>query len=270
MKTFAAFLIGAISLSQLAAAEVVWDFKSFQDGVEIATTEGPPTELHTSLIQNLQKARKKQRDVAAETSSNWCGAAQTTTGSFKSVVGTWTIPSISLRSGQTNSDEPSIAQWVGIDGYSDQSLIQGGTLTQIQSNGDQETIAWTEMLPASLKSVSLTVSTGNQITTNVTKTSTTSGTITIHNLSTGKSIVGTVSGGTAIAGSSAEWILEDVMSGGLVPFAAFPTTTFTGNEAILSSGSEVTADGANLIDIVQSSTLCSASESGNVITLTDS
>ncbi len=147
------------------------------------------------------------------------------------------------------------------------------------------------MLPASLRSVSLsgkfcqalsprpsmnrmanfTVSTGNSITTNVTMTSRTSGSVAIHNLSTGQSIVGTVSGGTALTGKSAEWILEDVSSGGgEVPFAAFPRTTFTGNDALLTTGAGVTADGATLIDLVQSSTLCTASESGNVITFTDS
>jgi hypothetical protein len=116
------------------------------------------------------------------------------------------------------------------------------------------------------------VSTGDTITTNVTMTSTTSGTVTIHNTKTGQSVVGKVSGGTTLQGASAEWILEDFESGGgLVPFAAFPTSTFTGNEAILSTGKTETADGATLIDIVQSSKeLCSATESGNVITVKDS
>ncbi|KAH8892469.1 concanavalin A-like lectin/glucanase [Thozetella sp. PMI_491] len=269
MKTFAAFLLGAVSLPQLIHASVEWSFKTFQDGVEIGTALGPQTELQTNVMQRVQEARKEKRLTAAESSSNWCGAAQTTTGTFKSVVGSWKVPTISLRSGQTNSQQPSIAQWVGIDGFSNSALIQGGTLTQISSSGSQSTFAWVEMLPAALHSVSLTVSSGDSITTNVTMTSTTSGSITIHNTSKGTSVTGNVSGGTTLQGKSAEWILEDVSSGGgLVPFASFPSgTTFTGNDAILSSGSTVTADGATLINIVQNSELCSATESGNVISM---
>lgn len=127
------------------------------------------------------------------------------------------------------------------------------------------------MLPASLKSITLAVKTGDSIVTNVTMTSKTSGTVAISNLSTGKSVVGTLSGGSTLCGTSAEWILEDISSGGLVPFAAFPKSTFTNNEAIFSNGSSITANGAGLIEIQQSGvTLCSPSESNNVVTTVDS
>ncbi|KAJ7024954.1 peptidase G1 [Mycena alexandri] len=218
------------------------------------------------------EARKRNRlngraSAATVQSSNWCGAAVTGTG-FTSVVGTWTVPTLSLRSGQSANSEPALAQWVGIDGFSDSSLIQGGTLSQIVGGG-QENVAWTEMLPAALREVSLTVGTGDSITTNVTMTSTTSGTVTIRNNSRGTSIVGTVSGGTRLSGTSAEWILEDFESGSsLVPFAAFPTSTFTGSA--VHSGSSVTPSTATLIDIVQNSELCSATLSGTTVSVRDS
>ncbi|KAJ6556214.1 peptidase G1 [Mycena capillaripes] len=216
------------------------------------------------------EARKRNRLARASavtvTSSNWCGAAVTGSG-FTSVVGTWTVPTISLRSGQSSSSDPALAQWVGIDGFSNSALIQGGTLSELVG-GRQENFAWTEMLPASLREVSLTVNTGDSITTNVTMTSATSGTVAIENNSRGTSIVGTVSGGTRLSAISAEWILEDFESGSsLVPFAGFPTSTFTGTA--VRSGTSVSPATATLINIVQNSELCSATVSGSTVSVRD-
>ncbi|KAJ7057669.1 acid proteinase A [Mycena amicta] len=262
----------ALLAASLAAAEVTWTFQKFQDGVEVPFEEGPQTKFQSQAMKKIGEARKRNRltgrDAAATvTSSNWCGSAQTGTG-FTSVVGTWTVPAITRRSGQSSSSEPALAQWVGIDGFSNSALIQGGTLSELVGS-TQENFAWTEMLPASLRQVSLTVSTGNSITTNVTMTSATSGTVTIINNSRGTSIVGTVSGGTRLSATSAEWILEDFESGSsLVAFAGFPSTTFTGSA--VHSGSSVTPAGSTLIDIVQSSELCSATLSGSTVNLVDS
>ncbi|KAJ7247137.1 peptidase G1 [Mycena haematopus] len=220
----------------------------------------------------IGEARKRNRlngraAGATVTSSNWCGAALTGSG-FSSVVGTWTVPTISVRSGQSASSDPALAQWVGIDGFSNEALIQGGTLSELNGR-TQENFAWTEMLPASLRQVSLTVDTGDSITTNVTMTSATAGRVTIENNTRGTSIVGTVSGGTRLSAASAEWILEDFESGSsLVPFAAFPTSSFTG--AAVQSGKSVSPSGATLIDIVQNSELCSATLSGTTISVKDS
>ncbi|KAJ6518401.1 concanavalin A-like lectin/glucanase domain-containing protein [Mycena vulgaris] len=221
-------------------------------------------------MAKVGEARRRNRlngraSAATVTSSNWCGAALTGSG-FTSVVGTWTVPTITLRSGQSAASDPSISQWVGIDGFSNSALIQGGTLSQLVG-GRQENIAWTEMLPAALRQVSLTVNTGDSITTNVTMTSATSGTVTIR--TPRASIVGTVSGGTRVSGTSAEWILEDFLSGGsLIAFAAFPTSSFTGSA--VRSGTSVTPSGATLIDLVQNSELCSATLSGTTVSVRDS
>ncbi|KAJ7615978.1 peptidase G1 [Roridomyces roridus] len=223
-------------------------------------------------MSRVSDARKRNRfnraAQATVTSSNWCGAALTGTG-FSSVVGTWTIPAITARSGQSSSSEPSISQWVGIDGFSNSALIQGGTLSELVG-GRQENVAWTEMLPAASRDTTLAVNTGDSITTNVTMTSTTSGTVTITNNSRGTSVVGTVSGGTRLSAASAEWILEDFEEGSsLVAFAGFPTSTFTGSA--IQSGKGVTpGSSATLIDLTQNSELCSATISGSTISVKDS
>ncbi|KAH8650085.1 peptidase A4 family-domain-containing protein [Xylariales sp. PMI_506] len=265
-----------LAWATLTSAEVSFNVKAYDNGVEIPyVDEGIIMgDFGTRLNQRLQNAKAKGTGSSVSVSSNWCGSvAQTTTKTFQSVSGQWVVPTLTLRDGQTDSDNPSVAQWVGIDGdgCASGALIQGGTLSTIESSGTQKNIAWTEMLPAALKSITLTVNTGDSITTNVTMTSTTSGTVAINNLTTGKSVVGTLSGGATLCGTSAEWILEDITSGSLVPFAAFPKSTFTNNEAIFTDGSSTTADGAGLIEIQQSgATLCSATEANNVITTTDS
>nr|GAT57502.1 acid proteinase A [Mycena chlorophos] len=157
---FASALVALVSAS-LVAAEVEWTFKKFQDGVEVPFEEGPQTRFQSQAMKKVSEARKRNRASfagrkAATTveSSNWCGAAVTGT-TYSSVVGTWTVATLSRRSGQSSASDPALAQWVGIDGYSDDALIQGGTLSQLEGSS-QENYAWTEMLPASLKEISLT------------------------------------------------------------------------------------------------------------------
>jgi len=273
-----AAVITAILAASLANAEVTWTFQKFQNGTEVPFTAGPQTKFQSQAMKLVGEARKRNRlsgratltssaSDATVTSSNWCGAALTGSG-FTSVTGTWTVPAITLRSGQSSSSDPALAQWVGIDGFSNDALIQGGTLSELEG-GRQENFAWTEMLPASLRQVSLTVDTGDSITTTVTMTSTTSGTVTIENNTRGTSIVGTVSGGTRLSATSAEWILEDFESGSsLVAFAGFPTTTFTGSA--VKSGSSLSPSTATLIDLDQNSELCSATLSGTTISIKDS
>ncbi|KAJ6524354.1 peptidase G1 [Mycena capillaripes] len=216
-------------------------------------------------MAKVGEARKRNRlngraSAVTVQSSNWCGVVITGSG-FTSIVGTWNVPPLSLRSGQSAASDPALALWVGIDGFSNSALIQGGTLSELVG-GRQENFAWTEMLPAALREVPLTVDTGDSITTNVTVTSTTSGTVTILNNSRGTAIVGTVSGGTPLSGTSAEWILEDFESGSsLVPFAAFPLVTFTG--FAIRDGKRVNPSStATLIELFQTSELCSVTISG--------
>ncbi|KAJ7302733.1 peptidase A4 family-domain-containing protein [Mycena albidolilacea] len=267
-----AAVITAILAASLATAEVTWTFQKFQNGTEVPFSAGPQTRFQSQAMVKVGEIRKRNRlngraAAATVTSSNWCGAALTGTG-FTSVTGTWTVPTITLRSGQSAASDPALAQWVGIDGFSNSALIQGGTLSQLVG-GRQENFAWTEMLPASLREVALTVDTGDRITTTVTMTSTTSGTVTIDNVTRGTSIVGTVSGGTRLSGTSAEWILEDFESGSsLIAFAAFPTSTFTGSA--IRGGTSVSPSASTLIDIVQNSELCSATLSGTTVSVSDS
>lgn len=104
----------------------------------------------------------------------------------------------------------------------------------------------------------------------VVATSKTSGTATIDNVTTGKTVTETFTGVTdgSLCEYNAEWIVEDFeectgSSCSLVPFADFGTVTFTSPSAV-ESGTTVYPSSATIIDIEQSGkvlTSCSASSS---------
>jgi hypothetical protein len=102
-----------------------------------------------------------------------------------------------------------------------------------------------------------------------TATSTSAGSVTLTNLSTGKTVTHSFSGESAkLCETNAEWIVEDFESGNaLVPLANFGTVTFTGASVTTTSGGTVGVSGAEIMDIKQGSTVytdCSVSGSSTV------
>ena len=136
---------------------------------------------------------------AAWSSSNWSGYAKT--GTYTSITGKWTVPSVSATSSATYS-----STWIGIDGFTNSSLIQTGT-EQDYYNGAAHYGAWWEILPAPATFVSLTVHAGDHMSASIKKSSSSNNwTITLSNTTTGKSFTTT----KTYTGphSSAEWIEE--------------------------------------------------------------
>jgi hypothetical protein len=205
-------------------------------------------------------------------SSNWAGAV-ISPGGVTNVVGTFTIPTPTAPSGGSSSTEFCGAAWVGIDGDTCQSgLIQTGVFWCVES-GELSFEAWYEYIPAaSIAYSGISVAAGNEIKVTVTKSSSTGGTTTLENVSTGQTVSHTFSNqksGT-LCGDDAEWIVEDFTSGSsLVPFADFHTVTFTGAE-YTANGVTSTAGAANTIVLVSSSDkdLTSTSVSGSTVTVT--
>ncbi|KUL82435.1 hypothetical protein ZTR_11201 [Talaromyces verruculosus] len=176
--------------------------------------------------------------------------------------GIWNVLHISLRSGQTNTNQPSIAQWVGIDGDGcGTGLIRGGTVSEIMSDGSQSNSAWWEFVPDALVAINMKVSIGDQITGKITITSTTSGIVEIHNSNTGVDVSVVITGGPGqLCSHSAEWNLEDLTSNGIVPFAEFPTSYFALASSTTSTGTLVGAEAAEEIYLYQNGQyLCEAS-----------
>lgn len=140
MKFVAATILFVAGLAQAALTTTI-------DGVDVTIKltrdngEELPVqirELEPEMAAALDRRQSLKTRRGVSTTENWCGAAvynpnDDPTTQFTQVVGTWVIPSISLRDGQTIDNQPSIAQWIGIDGGGPcaSGLLQGGTASQV-------------------------------------------------------------------------------------------------------------------------------------------
>ena len=212
---------------------------------------------------------------SSETSSNWSGYAAATSltnpkaDSVTAVSGTWTQPTATA-SGNTTAY---CSVWVGIDGYSSNSVEQIGTDSDIV-NGKATYYAWYEMYPADAVNItSMTISAGNSITASVqyltsgahsgqfeltiTDTSRTGDSFTIYETD------------AQAQRSSAEWVVEAPSSGyGVLPLANFGSVTITNASATI-NGKTGAIDSSNW----QETAITMAGGSGveaSVSTLTDS
>jgi hypothetical protein len=162
----------AQAVSHFSHDGMTYSITMTKHGVEIPASIGSipgasSHEMQTAVAkararrQQQQQQRQQARDNLDKRdlyySSNWCGLANTNppSGVWKNVWGGWVVPTVSLRSGQTDSQEPSIAQWVGIDGIGgcNGGLIQGGTVSYVDGSGAQQNYAWWEFVPWALVSI---------------------------------------------------------------------------------------------------------------------
>ncbi|KAJ6480952.1 peptidase A4 family-domain-containing protein [Mycena sanguinolenta] len=186
-------------------------------------------------------------------SSNWAGASwESPAGTYKSVTGTFVVPTPKAPSGG-GSGTYSASAWVGIDGDTCGSAILQTGIDLTISGGSVSFDAWYEYFPdVSHDFSNFEISAGNTITLTATATSATAGTVTIKNVSTGKTVTKALTSTAKLCGQNAEWIVEDFEEGSsLVPFANFGKVVFTKAEATTSSGSKVGPSGAAILDIKQ-------------------
>jgi hypothetical protein len=151
----------------------------------------------------------------AVTTENWSGYAVTGTN-FTSARGSWIVPKVKC----SITPDTWVVHWVGIDGFSDNTVEQIGT----GSNCDGTTptyFAWYEFFPNPLKEISfMTVNPGDKMSATVSW----NGSqfflkMTDHTTSKTASVRGTFSARR----TSAEWIVEAPASGG----AILPLSDFT-------------------------------------------
>ncbi|KAJ6556838.1 peptidase A4 family-domain-containing protein [Mycena vulgaris] len=204
-----------------------------------------------------------------EYSSNWAGATwESAAGTYKTVTGTFVVPTPKAPSGGSGSYAASA--WVGIDGDTcGTAILQTGVDFTID-DGVVSYDAWYEYYPDyAYDFTGIPISAGNTITVTVSASSATAGTATITNVSTGKTVSKALTSTAKLCGQNAEWIVEDFEEGSsLVPFANFGTVTFTGAVATTSAGATVGPSGAVIIDIEQSSKiLTSVSTTSNSVTI---
>jgi len=206
---------------------------------------------------------------ALEYSLNWAGAVWDSypSGTFKSVTGTFVVPTPQAVSGSSTG---SASAWVGIDGDTcDTAILQTGVDFTV-TDGVVSFEGWYEWYPDyAYDFSSLTIHSGDTITLTVTASTTKTGTAVIENKTTGQTVTESITSASALCEENAEWIVEDYEQGGaLVKFANFGTVTFTNAEATTSSGSTIGPSGSTTIDMEQNSevvTSVSTSSSGVVI-----
>jgi len=155
-------------------------------------------------------------------SENWSGYAVTGTG-FTKAQGSWTVPAVNC----STTPNTYAAFWVGIDGYSSDTVEQTGTLAYC-SGTTAGYYAWYEFYPAaSVEITSVPVAPGDVLSAEVSYSGT-EFTTTITNQTTGKSFskTGRVRGAER---SSAEWIAEApccTSAGGILPLSDFGVSSF--------------------------------------------
>jgi hypothetical protein len=81
-------------------------------------------------------------------SYNWSGFADVQSGTtpISSVSARWTIPQVSCLTGRYQNQDAFLAQWVGLDGFTDGTVEQLGTATQCYE-GVEYYYDWYEMFP---------------------------------------------------------------------------------------------------------------------------
>lgn len=120
------------------------------------------------LLRVVHQPGSKATSLCPGCSYNWAGYAQVASHrhTFTEVTATFVVPTVTSSIAGTQV----AADWVGIGGYGDGSLVQAG-IQSVATTVDNETNvsyeAWTEILPQAEKSLSVPVSAGDSVTVTV-------------------------------------------------------------------------------------------------------
>jgi hypothetical protein len=172
-------------------------------------------------------------------STNWGGYAVSATSAFTDAVGSWVQPTATC-----NSRSRQYASfWVGIDGYSSNSVEQLGTDSDCAGRGHPVYYAWWEMYPAGsvqLSSSTYPVKPGDTLTAEV-KVNGTQFTLSLTSSEGWK--FSTVQSGSGLSQASAEWIAEspEICNGfrcTLAQLANFGSVGFTSAQAAVGGGAD--------------------------------
>jgi hypothetical protein len=165
-------------------------------------------------------------------STNWSGYAATS-GTYTSATASWTQPA-----GKCTGGDQYAAFWVGLDGYSSDTVEQTGS--EVDCIGrTAEYYAWYEAYPSASVNYSNTVKAGDQFTATVTWVSGDEFSLYIDDVTENWSHTTDVDVSGA-ARSSAEVIAEApccTFSGGILPLTDFGTVNFSGSTVTPTSGS---------------------------------
>ncbi|KAG9313787.1 peptidase A4 family-domain-containing protein [Chiua virens] len=228
--------------------------------------------LASLLVVAERQLRLNHRQDDGVITSNWAGCiVGPGDGGFSSITGAFTA--VANISGRPAS---AATAWVGIN--SEESLFQAGVDLVVSANDTHQYNAWVEWYPAGATFFpEIKVSGEDRIKVTLNVTSTTSGIVTIRNLSNGQKLTQIVTNPSAplspVDSMRAEWIVEDFMdfADADTYFANFGTVTFTDAVAIVhGEGSKTPADAsASICNIGKNETvLTSVSIDGSSLAIT--
>jgi len=175
---------------------------------------------------NLNAGSKATAQVGSVGSYNWSGYADTSAaGTFTAVSGSWRQPATVC-----SQEQRLTAFWIGLDGYSDSTVEQDGTLAYC-FEGVPSYYSWWEMYPGNSVTVGSTVRPGDLISASVTVADGTSYTLSLTDSTTPANSFSTVQtclpAGTC-QNSSAEWIAErPAFQVGITPLSFFLNWSLT-------------------------------------------
>lgn len=186
------------------------------------------------LMQGRKVTGRDGRLTTAE-STNWSGYAATgANGAFSSVSATWTQPTATCTSSgggrHGRSSDEYAAFWVGLDGYSSDSVEQTGTDSDCDGT-TPDYYGWYEMYPADPVYYTNTVKPGDSISASVTFSGTDTYTLVLTDSTQGwtqKQVIDE----SGFDRSSAEVITEAPSSeSGVLPLADFGTVNYGTSDA---------------------------------------
>lgn len=177
------------------------------------------------------KTTGTEHNSTAASSSNWSGFGLVTAASgqpFNKVVGRWTVPTVKQAPGTCSGGWDYSSQWVGIDGFNNDDLVQAGSAADVYCDIGQsvtEYFPWIEWLPAAETVLYKNANTdtlypfapGDYLNVTVTATNfsggvSTTGTLSFADVTQGWTIslsfTAASLGGSEVVGKSAEWIME--------------------------------------------------------------
>lgn len=204
-------------------------------------------------LSGTVSARDAQRPVVFDTvpealwqpanlgwySSNWAGYA-VDGGPYRSIGGQWNVPRVAVGNGRGFS-----ALWIGVDGFSNTSLIQAGTEADVYG-GATHYFAWWEILPEPAVVIrGLAIHAGDRISAGIVRVSSGRWRITIRDARGGSYATTRSYPGP---GTSAEWIEEaPVVDDRPTPLAVHGTVVFDDATVNGSSPHLQAADGGAMI-----------------------
>jgi hypothetical protein len=236
-------LVGLVAMASWLIADITSTIRQVPvtygkaAGLASSVTPQTPTSSSTSTLTN-PNGSVTDASAISDTTENWAGYVSTG-GTYTTVSGSWTVPSVVAGAGPVAAD----ATWIGIGGDTSSDLIQVGTQNVVE-DGQVTPGSFYEQLPNTSQAVpNLSVSAGDTITASIKEVATGEWSISIEDITNGESYTNTVA--YSSSESSAEWVEEAPSDGNaIVPLDQFGTVTFTGGSTT-ENGDTVSIAGSN-------------------------